>query len=769
MLRKSGRCLFIPLILWSISAAALAQLDQPPAVPETTAPETTTPQSAAPDQATPQSIPDIFDPSATSPDSNASGLAASGSAALAASGLKTAPPPTVIDGLGKGSVELTGPWQFHTGDDPAWASPDFDDSQWEQLKADNTWGNLGHAGYTGVAWYRLHLKLTPAPGADPDFALILHEVQDAYELYWNGVLIGHNGKLPPHPVWYFNRRAQTFGLGPIRDGVLAIRIWKAPLSFDESGNGGGFLNAPLIGGPEAIAEIKVSTDYWFLRSSMVNFSIHLLYGLVAFLSLIAWLRDRKQWHLFWIFVYCLFPLADVVRYDMRLPSSHSDWLSVLPIDNVPEVALWFLLLWLLELNEVRGLVRFTRIIAVIDLTVSLLGGLVDGPFWVFLWDSGLGRGAQVALAAVSWTSTLADTLTLVLVLRALVRRRKLDHARWLVAIFASIQELHSLTTFVTSEALNLTNANWPWYEKLNSELFRFNGNPIFATTLTSALLLFSIIYAVYRHSEVNRQHQAHLESEFKSARELQQVLIPETLPTVHGYALTSAYRPAQEVGGDFFQIIPLTGDSTLIVIGDVSGKGLRAAMTVSLIVGAIHALANEGTLPARFLLQLNRRLHGRLQGGFATCIALRVSAGGSCIIASAGHPGPFLNSQEMTLPGSLPLGLTLAAAYEDTTFRLQVNDRLSLFTDGLLEAKSPSGELYGFARLEALFAVAPTATQASEAAVAFGQDDDITILTLTRLLTGQESTAVYSTLKTLTRPILKEALTARIKLPSPEV
>jgi hypothetical protein len=176
----------------------------------------------------------------------------------------TAPAATVIDGLGKGMVELDGPWQFHTGDDPAWAAPGFDDSGWERLRGDDTWGAQGHEGYTGFAWYRLHLALNPAPGAKPDFALMLAGVMDAYELYLNGVLIGHNGKLPPHPVWYFNQPPQTYGLGPLRSGVLAIRVWKTPLSSDEPGSWGGLDNAPVVGSPEAIAGLKDSLEYRWL-------------------------------------------------------------------------------------------------------------------------------------------------------------------------------------------------------------------------------------------------------------------------------------------------------------------------------------------------------------------------------------------------------------------------------------------------------------------------------------------------------------------------
>ena len=115
----------------------------------------------------------------------------------------------VLD-LGKGIVILDGPWRFHLGDDPSWAAPGFDDSGWEKITANRPWGEQGHARSTGFAWYRCSIALTPAHGIAPQFSLLLSDVQDAYEIYWNGVLIGRNGKLPPHPVWYYSQPAQIF-------------------------------------------------------------------------------------------------------------------------------------------------------------------------------------------------------------------------------------------------------------------------------------------------------------------------------------------------------------------------------------------------------------------------------------------------------------------------------------------------------------------------------------------------------------------------------
>jgi serine phosphatase RsbU (regulator of sigma subunit) len=177
-------------------------------------------------------------------------------------------------------------------------------------------------------------------------------------------------------------------------------------------------------------------------------------------------------------------------------------------------------------------------------------------------------------------------------------------------------------------------------------------------------------------------------------------------------------------------------DSALLILGDVSGKGLKAAMTVSLIVGAARTLAEATDDPAEILAGLNRRLHGRLKNGFATCLALRFDSEGICVLANAGHLAPFLNQYEMSLPSALPLGLDSDVTYEKTTFRLAVGDRLSFYTDGLLEARNAAGEIFSFERLSALMATRPDAKQAIDAAVAFGQEDDITVLTLTRLAIG---------------------------------
>ena len=644
----------------------------------------------------------------------------------------------VLDGLGKGAAPLDGPWQFHVGDDGSWASPSFDDSGWEQLTADKTWGAQGHPSYHGYAWYRRSVSITPAPGASPDVALLIPAIDGVYQLYWNGVEVGHFGRMPPDLLQWAGSPAQTYGLGRARTGVLAVRVWTLPPASNGTAAIGGFLAMPQIGGPQAIAAAKTVLDYQWLRRQQFTFGLASLYTLVALLSLVAWLRDRNQWLIFWMTVFAFTPLVELFFRGLHIQYS-SSWLNfALQTEiQIREISQWFLLLWLLQLHDQPKVVRFTRITAI----VVLIGGVCDGVTGV-LYPSVLGDlQFQVADAVLTVPLIVAEIVPVILVIFAVLRRQRLDSARWTVAAFAFLSAMVYAVTNIAIQGVRFT--HWTVAATVSAPLFSLNGSPINLLTTIRTLLFLSIVYAVIRYSIAERHRQAGLEQEIQNARELQQVLVPERLPALAGFTLTSSYRPAQEVGGDFFQIIPLEGGSTLVILGDVSGKGLKAAMAVSLIVGAARMVVDFTSSPAEILAGLNRRLCGRLQGGFATCIAMRLDRDGNCAISSAGHPAPFLNKHEMNLPGALPLGIQANTTYEETMVRVGVGDHFALYTDGLLEARSESGELYSFARLETLFAGKPNAAEATLAAVNFGQDDDITVLTLTRLAVGEESTAQH--------------------------
>ena len=251
----------------------------------------------------------------------------------------------VLDGLGKGAAPLDGPWQFHLGDDPAWANPAFDDTHWEQLTADKTWGVQGHASYADYAWYRRNLAITPAPGASPDVHLLIPAIDDVYEIYWNGAKVGQLGAMPPNFDWLSSLATQIFNLGPARTGVLAIRVWKTPLPSNDPGTFGGFEGVPLIGSPDAIAAERGAMEFQWLRHQQFRFGLVSLYALVALLSFVAWLRDRSQWLLFWMAVFAITPLVELFLSGLELRYSTITQICLTQVEiSIREASQWFLLL-----------------------------------------------------------------------------------------------------------------------------------------------------------------------------------------------------------------------------------------------------------------------------------------------------------------------------------------------------------------------------------------------------------------------------------------
>jgi serine phosphatase RsbU (regulator of sigma subunit) len=233
---------------------------------------------------------------------------------------------------------------------------------------------------------------------------------------------------------------------------------------------------------------------------------------------------------------------------------------------------------------------------------------------------------------------------------------------------------------------------------------------------------------------LRRQKQMALD--VKQAQEIQQVILPGAVTWFPGYAIESEYRPAREVGGDFFQILPHESDgSMLIIVGDVTGKGLQAGMMVALLVGAIRSTAEFNSDPEFMLRSLNRRLLGR-GDAHATCLAMRVTGDGEVKLANAGHLPPYLNGKPVDIEGALPLGLDYDAEFSVTSFRLSEGDRMVLVSDGIAEAMDAEGRLFGFERVEKMLAqnesALLSATALADAAQQFGQEDDISVITVTR-------------------------------------
>ena len=220
-------------------------------------------------------------------------------------------------------------------------------------------------------------------------------------------------------------------------------------------------------------------------------------------------------------------------------------------------------------------------------------------------------------------------------------------------------------------------------------------------------------------------------SEIEAARLIQQILVPHETPSIPGFHIETLYQPAGQVGGDFFQIFSIGDGGALIAIGDVSGKGMPAAMTVSLLVGTLRTLAHYTHSPGEILSAMNQRMLARNHGGFTTCLVLRFDPDGTIIAANAGHLSPYCDGSEISIEGGLPLGLDGNTTYEESKFELPAGAQVTLVTDGVVEARGKDGELFGFERSRAISN--HSAQDIADAAVAFGQDDDVTVVTVSRV------------------------------------
>ena len=358
------------------------------------------------------------------------------STAKADSASHSAAASVTIETIGKGAVPLNGPWQFHLGDDLSWAQSDVDDttghSGWEALTADAPWGTQGHASYVGFAWYRKHISLSVAPGAPSDIALMIPAIDHAYELYWNGTRIGGLGSMPPHMDFKHSQPPQTYGLGPIRTGVLAVRVYKVPLSSVDDGTGGGFEATPYLGSPQAIALLKTAGDYRWMQRIQFRFGLVTLYVLTSLLSFLAWLRDRRQRLLLCVSAFTFMPLLELILNGLRLPMS-SVWAEffIQTAIQLREISQWFLLVYLLQLEDSTKLFRFLRITA----CVTVVAGALDGALG-FCFNSMSVLTFTIIDAVFTCIMVPVEAVPVALVLIALFRRKHLDHARWLVAIFA---------------------------------------------------------------------------------------------------------------------------------------------------------------------------------------------------------------------------------------------------------------------------------------------------------------------------------------------
>jgi serine phosphatase RsbU (regulator of sigma subunit) len=239
-----------------------------------------------------------------------------------------------------------------------------------------------------------------------------------------------------------------------------------------------------------------------------------------------------------------------------------------------------------------------------------------------------------------------------------------------------------------------------------------------------------------------------IEQELRVARSIQQALLPQGLPQLEGWQITPYYHPAREVGGDFYDFFELVDGRLAVAEGDATGKGMPAALVASASCSMLRAVAQAlgSSSPGEVLSRVNETLLARIPPNmFVTCFyAILEPNSASLSFANAGHDLPYLwrggDAEELRARG-MPLGLLSGMEYEEKEVELDAGEGVLFYTDGLVEAHDPKGEMFGFPRLRRLIAEHGEERALGEFLLeqlysfvgeGWEQEDDITLLTLKR-------------------------------------
>jgi sigma-B regulation protein RsbU (phosphoserine phosphatase) len=610
-------------------------------------------------------------------------------------------------------ADLDSPWLIRAGDDPAYARPDFDDSQWALFDPHGDMKSVFKTNRPEVIWYRLRVKVSPG---QTGLALREENIARAFEIYVNGERVIAEGQIAPFIPYTWN--AKVLELIPNRllasgSIVVALRVHIAPSEW--AGEEPGYSAGNLTIGQQTTLRRFDSLDV--IGQYSCTWLDHLLLACLGLVALVLFAAQRRQTEYLWI-------------------AALGVYAFVRSIEPVISVFYNFPLYWEALGDTLRVVVPFLWVSLYFSFIQQRIGWrwrailVIAGILNAF---SGIQGHYLVLPLVVEFLSNLLFIILLsgVIPVVLAIHWRRGNREAGILLIPAVLFSIYIYAEIGFDILFQFSGMRGQALRGLNL-IDRFPAGPFSISLSNVSEILSTLALAIImllRSSRMSRR-QAILEGELAAAQQVQQVLLPEQVEKVPGFQVESVYQPAQQVGGDFFQILPAGEGGLLVVLGDVAGKGLPAAMLVSELVGSIRGVAEYTADPAELLASLNERLVGRGGGSFSTALVAHISANGEVIVANAGHLSPYLDGREVELPGALPLGVMSGARYETTQFYLAPGSRLTFYSDGVIEAQNQQGELFGFDRARDIST--QPAADIVEAAKKFGQEDDITVVTIDR-------------------------------------
>ena len=655
--------------------------------------------------------------------------------------------PVGFDATGLGSpLPLVTGWRVGIASGSAPMQTNFDDSAWVLRNATDNFSEVPDPNETSTpgkdrdaeslrhikapdeqrlyAWFRLHIQLPAHHGplallvelpVSHNTSISLNTTGPGFDVYANGQLIEPDGPHGANPEHY-QQITRIYNLQvPASETSLVLVVRALDISFGPGAYTNFFSTRKLVLGDPV--QLNHSLEGWsdrILFERLPRLVVGILLAVLAVFLLALYFNQKGHVEYLFLALHELVQ-APIAFIELSGSTAHLDNLwylaSVIQLVLLSSYLYFEFLLSFLGLSRRRWYVRILRFSAPALLAVgpSLLLVGHSKAAWPVLVLAGL----VSALWLVGWFLFVLKTLC------SAALKRNFEAALLLVPLVLSI--LGTLDPIFTVAMSDFTGRAY-----ISPLTFEAGPIPIHFTTIADCAGIFSIVLIIFFRFLRIQRNQERSSSELAAARSVQELIMPLEKIATPGFEVESVYNPANEVGGDFYYVQP-TPEGLLIVVGDVAGKGLKAAMNVSMIMGALRRTTT--LQPAQLLTELNRVLAG--SESFTTCEAAFFGADGELTIASAGHLPPYLNSQEITLPGGLPLGVLPEVAYEEVQLFLHPGDRLLMLSDGVVEARRPSGELFGFDRIHNLSN--QSAFYIADAATAFGQEDDITVVTIRRL------------------------------------
>ena len=576
---------------------------------------------------------------------------------------------------------------YRLGDNPAWAAANVDTTGWLPYTSYKMTPDAYHV------WIRCNAVF--------DLAGVRHPT----------LVVGSDGAELKQP--YIDGEAVNpipgYGLYPLPPGhshgplTLAVRIIQHHLG---PGNTPGRL-AYLYFGDQSYLEMLVDANREdFLKGTLPSYSSFLVIGAAGLFLLGLFFFERSQKAAFWLGVYCLAVCLTRLNYALPFLLNFNTpvWLTD-AFFGISMIESWALV----RTNFALGQRRVPAIYWIVFAAwVFLFVGSILPVLLPEQWALPLSLFVQVTCFKPIWCIwTFACTAPFVAFWPWARLSSRMRIVASLCAIWALIEGWFQFQQVILNRQT--------WSNQVQNWM-----------SLAIAALLIALFGHIFHQQRIAADERAEMRGELTAARQVQHLLIPEKMQVTPGVAVSSAFLPAHEVGGDFYLCRALPNGAQRVLLGDVSGKGVAAALTSALLLGAADRC--DDLRPAAVLHELNAALRNSGIEGFTTCVCADLASSGLLVIANAGQLPPYRNGQEIDLPAGLPLGIDAAAEYTEASLQLAPGDKLTFLSDGVVEARNAVGELFGFDRTRQLSSRA--AQQIADAAVQFGQQDDITVLTL---------------------------------------